>query len=195
MFRVLIPAKAFTRAKQRLSPVLDAAERAALAAAMLTRTIAVAKEAFGDASLRVVTPDAEVGRVALLAGADAVVQVADSDLNAELEEAARQAPDRQDLLVLHADLPLLCPQDLVALAAHRAPVVIAVNRHGDGTNALLLRDGARFFAFGPESCARHRQAAAARGLEAVVVRSPGLSHDLDEPDDWRLLSAHLDNFR
>jgi 2-phospho-L-lactate/phosphoenolpyruvate guanylyltransferase len=193
MVWTLIPAKAFATAKQRLSPVLDDTQRAALAEALLRRTIAVAKAAFGEPVL-VVTPDRPVGAVALDAGADRVLEVAAMGLNAELAQAARQVRDDAELLVLHADLPLLEPDDLRRLVASDGDVVIACDRHGLGTNALLLRTRARFFAFGEDSHAQHRGEAAARKLIARTVRAPGLSDDLDDPADWSRLGAAIRPF-
>ncbi|QAY63685.1 2-phospho-L-lactate guanylyltransferase [Xylanimonas allomyrinae] len=101
------------------------------------------------------------------------------------------------LLVAHADLPSLAPDDVTALLAARtgppaAPVVIATDRHGTGTNLLVLPAGAAFgFRFGAGSRAAHEAEAARRGLGAVVVRRPGTAADLDTLDDWADLPAPL----
>jgi 2-phospho-L-lactate guanylyltransferase len=186
----LIPAKGFAQAKQRLSPILGGDERAALARAMLMRTIGVARAAFCDPVI-VLSPDAQVGTVAIAAGADRYVEVAAAGLNAELAAAARLVPAGEALLVLHADLPLLTPDALRAFAAGGQAALIACDRHGSGTNALLLRDGPRAFSFGAGSRARHRAQALAHGLSCRVVRRRPLSHDLDRPEDWRMLSSSL----
>ena len=97
--------------------------------------------------------------------------------------------------VVLGDLPLLTAADvaaLVALAGGDAPVVVlAPDRHERGTNALLLRPpDAIPFAFGPDSLARHRAAAAARGLPVRLYRAPGTALDLDTPEDLAALPAH-----
>ncbi|MFD7312232.1 NTP transferase domain-containing protein [Promicromonospora sp. NPDC059942] len=53
------------------------------------------------------------------------------------------ADGRGRLLVAHADLPALTPEDVSALLAERAPVVIATDRYRSGTNLLLLPFEAR----------------------------------------------------
>lgn len=104
-------------------------------------------------------------------------------LNAEL--SAARAAIAGPLLVIHGDLPLLAVQDVDALlaAAPATGIAIAPDRHGGGTNAVALVDARPFeFAFGPSSRDLHAPGA------AEMVR-PGLSHDLDTPDDLDALLA------
>jgi 2-phospho-L-lactate guanylyltransferase len=94
----------------------------------------------------VVSSDEEVLRLA--ASLDPLAYPLSQDLarpglNLALEDArawaARQGA--AGLLVISGDLPLLSPSDVRALVRRDAPVVIAPDRHGLGTNALLLRFG------------------------------------------------------
>lgn len=109
-------------------------------------------------------------------------------LNAALREAANAFPFR--LLVMHADLPALCDDDVEALfVGASAGAAIAPDRHGIGTNALALHDARGFdFAFGPDSFARHREMLPG----AVVVDRDGLAFDIDFPADLALLAARRD---
>ena len=191
MLWTLIPAKSFHHAKRRLAPVLSEEERAALSAALLTRTVRVAKAAFPAQPVLVVAAGEDAAQTALAAGADRVIAPEAQGLNPQLAEAAREAPPADALLVLHADLPLLTPADLAALAAAPGPVVIAPDHRGEGTNALLQRTADRFFAFGPDSCARHREEAATRGMAPTLLPRPGLARDLDEAEDWAAVQAAL----
>ena len=102
-------------------------------------------------------------------------------LNAELERVANDLAPRP-LLAIHADLPLVSPQDVAALLkAATDGIAIAPDRRGGGTNALALRNPSEFqFAFGVDSLARHE--AAANGRSRVVIR-PGLNLDIDTPED------------
>ncbi|MGH7767534.1 MAG: hypothetical protein ACREQP_08785, partial [Candidatus Binatia bacterium] len=70
----LIPAKGFTNAKQRLSSLLGAAERAALAAAMLRDVLRVTLAARGLDSVYVVTGDAKVREIAAAMGATVIME-------------------------------------------------------------------------------------------------------------------------
>ena len=183
MLWTLIPAKPFAEAKQRLAGLLGPTERSALAEALLARTVRAVRRAQGDQPVWVVAPDDSVTATALAAGATGVFAARAAGLNAQLAEAAAEAPAAAGVLVLHADLPLLRAQDIVALVGRPGPVVIAPDRHGSGTNALLQRGRPLFFAFGADSFARHLALAREGGAAPVVVRRAGLGFDLDEPTD------------
>lgn len=185
--RVLIPAKGFAGAKQRLSGILGAADRATLAAAMLQHTLGVVQQVFPAERVTVVTRSAAVRQA--VAGSASAHMCRAEGLNAELAEAA--ADVAPPLLVLHADLPLLDAAALDALLAPAADVVLAPDRAGTGTNALLQRRPPFFFAFGPGSAARHRQHAATRGLTCASVRRAALAHDFDDANDWRALEEAI----
>jgi 2-phospho-L-lactate guanylyltransferase len=71
--------------------------------------------------------------------------------------------------------------------------LIVPDRHGTGTNALLLTPpGALAPSFGPDSCERHAQLARAAGTHAEVVEVPSLALDVDTPEDLAALVAASD---
>jgi 2-phospho-L-lactate guanylyltransferase len=119
-------------------------------------------------------------------------------LNEALTQAATHvaASGAEALLVLPADLPLVTPDDIDALIAVLGPqpsVVLAASRDG-GTNALLVRPPLALpFLYGPNSLARHMEAARQRGIGVEAVRSPGLMLDVDQPDDLTLLADTAGN--
>src|SRR5262249_9161913 len=91
------------------------------------------------------------------------------------------------VLIIASDLPLLEPGDVRSLirVAEKSDVVIAPDRHGTGTNAMLLRPPDVIApAFGVGSCQRHSVAAREAGIEPQVVRTTGLGFDLDVPSDY-----------
>jgi 2-phospho-L-lactate guanylyltransferase len=120
-----------------------------------------------------------------------------------LNPALRQAQQVADsahatgLLIVPADLPTLAREDVDAIlaAAISAPVAIAPDRAGQGTNALLLRPVLAIDpSFGLDSFARHRLLAEEAGLTAAVVQRPGLALDLDTPADVvRLLAGNAES--
>jgi 2-phospho-L-lactate guanylyltransferase len=91
------------------------------------------------------------------------------------------------VIIIHGDLPLVTSQDLELLAAApEGEIAIAPDRHGTGTNAISLPLPAAkgfSFAFGPDSFALHNAEAGRLGLKIEEIHSPGLSRDVDEPDD------------
>jgi 2-phospho-L-lactate guanylyltransferase len=75
-------------------------------------------------------------------------------------------------------------------------VVIVPDRHGFGTNALVISPPAVFKpSFGPDSLNRHVGAAQEAGLKHSVEEVPSLLHDVDTPEDLAALEALLDDRR
>src|SRR5207248_2686635 len=100
-----------------------------------------------------------VGRISVLSEAPATREGLDwvpdrgRGLNPELQALEIPGPR----LVIHADLPLVGPDDVEALlAAAGGGGAIAPDRHGTGVNAVALDAGVSIeFRFGPGSLARH----------------------------------------
>lgn len=196
----LVPVGTLDGAKSRLGGVLDAEERHDLAERMAERTIRAAVQTAGIAETLVVTPDDEVRAIALDAGARPLRQRGQG-LNAGLREARDEAVagGADAVVVLPVDLPLVTPGaigDVLAPLGRVQPragrfdpplVVIVADRHGRGTNALLVAPPEAIeFAFGGDS--RHAHVAAARAAGARVVELGGpLAIDLDTPDDLLLV--------
>lgn len=183
---IVIPVRTFEGAKSRLGAVLDAEERRDLVERLLRRTVAAALATPGVVDVVVVSPDPEVLAVAGSAGARAVLQRS-RGLNPALQEA-RVAISAERFLVLPADLPTVTAGDLAQVlaagdAAGNPSVVLAPDRHGRGTNALLLTPPNVIDpAFGGDSRAAHAWLTSSAG--AVYVEIPGiLGLDLDTGDD------------
>lgn len=184
---VLIPVNRLDRAKGRLASLLTPEERGEL----VRRSLATVLEAVEGAALEAVmlTSDDAVG-----AEAPAGVRVLEEDgevrgLSAQLERAAvRLGVD--ELLILHADLPLATAEALRELVAQAppAPSATLVRPQDGGTNAMLLRPPGRFaLAYGTGSGNLHEAAARKAGLAVRRVESAELSLDLDTPADVRAL--------
>jgi 2-phospho-L-lactate guanylyltransferase len=196
----VIPVRSLSGAKSRLGEPLDAEERGELILALLRRAV---EAALGSPCVReviVVSRDAELlARTRELGGAG-VLQSGEGLNEALSETLDRLARDGATaLLVLPADLPRATAEaidDLVGaaeLAAGSRPdrplVALAPDRHGSGTNALLLSPpDAISFRFGEGSRAAHRAEAEYAGATYVEVAGP-LAFDLDTPED--LLAADM----
>lgn len=178
-------------AKTRLGDVLDPAERSVLAVAMLTDVLRAASGAGLTGTIAVLDPPiavldppiAPIDGVRVVpdpgGGLDAAVT---GGVRAAIEAGARTA------VVLAGDLPLLEPDDislLVAAAEGARAVVVATDRHGTGTNALVLRPPEVIApAFGPGSGARHlASGVAAVGGSARMITPHRVALDIDTPDD------------
>jgi 2-phospho-L-lactate guanylyltransferase len=103
------------------------------------------------------------------------------------------------LLVVHADLPEISGaaiDELVGSAGDageemRPLVALVPDRHGRGTNALLLSPpDAIPFAFGADSREAHRASGMESGAAYLEVVGP-LTLDIDTPDDLLLAERRL----
>ncbi|MCC6295765.1 MAG: 2-phospho-L-lactate guanylyltransferase [Pseudomonadales bacterium] len=190
---VLIPVKPLATAKTRLAEVLAPAERRALVLAMLDDVLDALAGVPGLAGVALVGGDAELARhltgrqLRLLAEPDPGLNAA---LRAASAELATVGAGR--LLILPADIPALdraAVESLLAIDGEPAVALVAASADG-GTNALLLSPpGLLDPAFGPGSCARYRQAAAALGVAPRVLDLPQVALDIDRPGDLLALES------
>ncbi len=192
----LVPVKQLSAVKERLSEALSEEERAAL---MLATASHVLSELLSSPSLDaafVISSDSAVVELAGCLGAE-VVPDRGEGLNEAIRRGLEDLEERgfDAALVVFADLPLFKSSDaeeMLALAGGRPSVVVAPDRHGRGTNALLLAPPrAAAPAFGEGSLERHLSAADEVGARVREYRSPGTAFDLDTPDDLRDLGRHL----
>jgi 2-phospho-L-lactate guanylyltransferase len=109
-------------------------------------------------------------------------------------QAAIEA-DAERILLVPGDCPLLDPNELDALIARPAPrrsALIIPDRHGTGTNGLLLTPPASLTpSFGPGSAQRHAANAKADDLAHEIVEVPSLALDVDTPEDLVALRERL----
>jgi 2-phospho-L-lactate guanylyltransferase len=96
--------------------------------------------------------------------------------------------------LIPGDCPLLIPDELAAALERmqHGLVVVIPDRHGTGTNALLMSPPPAIGpAFGPDSSARHLDRARRAGYAAVTEAVPSLGFDLDTPEDLEFLREEL----
>ena len=189
----IVPVKPLRRSKSRLSPVLGAEERLALSREMLRRVLAAVGDVPEIDRTLLVSRDTEAMALARQYGAKTLSERPPIDLNQALEQATRAAlgSGASAVVVVPADLPLVTAgdlRDLVGMGGSPPVVVLAPDRHGSGTNALLASPaGLIEYAFGPSSLDRHRALALAAGARVLICDRPGLALDLDLPEDLGLL--------
>lgn len=188
----IVPLRSLHDGKRRLSGVLSSAERGALVQRLFLR----AQEAILGSGcvdlLCVVSPDPVLLAWVERSGAMPLLQSGDG-LNAGLEYARHTLLERgswSSLLVMLPDLPLIQAADVAAMARLSRPesIVIASDRHGSGTNALLLQPATAIaFRFGAHSLQRHLAAARSHGLTIRRYTAPSVAFDLDTAADLELL--------
>ncbi|MGH2984400.1 MAG: 2-phospho-L-lactate guanylyltransferase [Solirubrobacterales bacterium] len=191
----IIPVKSLDAALRRLEGTLGPAERERLAEALFLDLIAkLPRSSFIDDTL-VVTADPSVSRQARWLGNEVLEQSGDNGHPEAAIAGARAATEAgaDRVAMLAADCPLL---DVEELDRHlgRTPqaALIVPDRHGTGTNALVLSPpDAIEPAFGLESCSRHISRARAAGIGFTLERIESLAMDLDTPEDMRDLRDRL----
>lgn len=175
---VLVPVKAFERAKVRLAPALPAAERAALARTMAERVLRAAT----GLRTAVVCDDEGVAAWAADHGAE-VVWTPGKGLNGAVTAGVQHLADTgaERVVVAHADLPMA---DDLGWVASFDGVTVVPDRHDDGTNVLGVPASCGFvFAYGPRSFERHVAEARRLGLSLRIERRADLGWDVDVPAD------------
>ena len=199
----IIPVKRFGFAKQRLLEALDRPRRAALVKAMLSDVLAATADAEQVERVIVVTGEGRAERIALRHAQRAAtpLEVLREPQDTGHPEAATlgiiraKALGAECVALLPGDCPLLDPAELdAALERMRSNrVTVVPDRHGTGTNALLLSPpDAIGPAFGPDSCARHADRARRLGHELAVERLDSLALDVDTPDDLAAMAEALE---
>jgi 2-phospho-L-lactate guanylyltransferase len=185
----IVPVGTLEGAKSRLGDRLDPEERRDLVTSLVKRTVGAAVGTPSIVETIVVTPDRELREIARRSGARPLRQRSQG-LNQGLREARDEAvaAGADAILVVPVDLPLVSPANLEELVGHletpiRPLVVLVPDRHGRGTNALLVSPPAAVeFAFGGDSRAAHRDAAVRAAARYLELDGP-LTLDLDTPDD------------
>lgn len=189
----LVPVRSLSGAKSRLGEPLDAEERADLVMALLRHTVEAALAATRLAGVVVVSMDADLLARARAMGAASLLQEMDGLNEGLIEARAAAGAEATAVMVLPADLPGVAASaidqlaEAAELALSGAPekqiVALVPDRHGAGTNALLVAPpDAIPFCFGEGSRAAHAAAAAAAGATYVELDGP-LTFDLDTPAD------------
>ena len=184
---VLVPMKAFDRAKSRLRDHLDDVARSSLARSMFERVLSEVRACERVHGTYVITDSAQVAQVARALGAQVLADPVPTlpSLGSLIDWALGQvrAPAATRAVVLMADLPAVQSADVLELCTllDHYDMVAAPDRRGRSTNALALHlPSAAKTAFGhPDSYAVHRTQAQALGLSLYELRSPRLAHDLD----------------
>ncbi|MEA2132861.1 MAG: 2-phospho-L-lactate/phosphoenolpyruvate guanylyltransferase [Solirubrobacteraceae bacterium] len=201
----VLPVKSFGLAKQRLGDAVGAEQRRTLARAMAGDVLEALGRVKGLGGVIVVSAEgkrlgieeggAPAGAGRFARGVEVVHDPDEAGQSAAARRGIRAAVARgaQRVLLVPGDCPALDPEEVVALLAGAVPgVVIVPDRHGSGTNALLIAPPTAVEpAFGPGSFARHAALARAAGARVRVGRLPSLELDIDTPGDLAALRAAL----
>jgi len=218
----IVPVKRFVTAKQRLAAGMDDGPRSVVVTAMLGDVLEAIPAARAVERTIVVSNEPRAIEAAIAAGAEVVSDPGESEehgarhgepIPSDATAGHRSSGGSQGhstaalagiaraeelgarcVVLLPGDCPLLDPRELDHLltGVPDSYVTIVPDRHGTGTNALVLAPpGAIRPAFGEGSCARHVAAARGAGIPFAVEEVPSLALDLDTPADIVALTREL----
>ncbi len=212
----ILPVKRFPIAKQRLGMSVADSLRADLARAMVGDVLSALRDCTAIDATIVVTRESMVAAAARYSGAIVVEDSTESGQSAAVSLGLARAREEgfERALCVPGDCPTLDPAELTALLAAGLPnvnadklsvspaapavhtpvleVVIVPDRHGSGTNGLLLTPpDAITPSFGPNSRARHERLARDAGATWRIERPASLLLDIDTGEDLAALRERL----
>jgi 2-phospho-L-lactate guanylyltransferase len=214
----ILPVKRFAEAKRRLGASVAAPLRVELARAMVSDVLLALAQTASIERTIVVTCEDSIVASALDQGALVLRDAAEDGQSAAVSIGVEQALTEgiERVLCIPGDCPALDPSELESLLAgggrhppdddsagdgagrrddrggRACEVVVVPDRHGTGTNGLLLTPpDAIAPSFGPGSCERHRALALAAGASFRLERPASLLLDIDTGADLEALRARL----
>jgi 2-phospho-L-lactate guanylyltransferase len=204
----ILPVKRFPLAKQRLGESVAESLRADLARAMVGDVLSTLRDCAEIDATIVVTCEPLVVAAARYTGAIVVEDSApltgtphDGGQPGEIGQSAAASlglaralnEGFERALCVPGDCPTLDPGELAELLAGEAnEVVIVPDRHGSGTNGLLLAPpNALSPSFGPDSRTRHEQLARDAGVSWRISQPASLLLDIDTGEDLAVLRERL----
>lgn len=198
----ILPVKRFARAKTRLVETIGPPGRAALLRAMLADVIEALERARQIERVILVTGEGRAEKVAMeraKRGPKPLEVLRDPSDHGHSEAATlgiirAKSLGAQCTALLPGDCPLLDSNELDSALSDVTDdsVLVIPDRHGTGTNGLVLCPGDAIGpAFGPGSCERHLDRATRAGWTATRRDVASLALDLDTPDDLDALRLLL----
>jgi 2-phospho-L-lactate guanylyltransferase len=196
----IVPVKPLRLGKSRLAEVLTQDERADLNRRLLAHTLDTLTAIPEIEQVLVISRDPAALALARGYGAKTVQENGAPQLNLALARATIVAKNyaTQGVLIVPVDLPLITTEDVRAMLEHAANppvVVVAPDRHKEGTNALLVCPvGLINYEFGVGSYKRHCARAIQAGARLEICELPSLALDMDLPEDLEILSQSFEGF-
>lgn len=191
---ILIPVKNSSSAKQRLASVLGQPARTQLAQAMLHDVLSALAKWRDRPAVALVTSDPFAVKLAAQYQFEIIPDPTNPGETGAIEMATRICEQRGNKfsLVIPADIPLIQAwefEEILKQAPAEGSVLVPA-ADGRGTNAAFRRPAGLFpLRFGNDSFKPHRAAAQATGKDCVVIQSPGIAIDVDNPADLQRLLA------
>lgn len=188
---VVIPVKDLDSCKSRLAHALPDHARPALMGALLADLLDMLKSCNTITGIAVVTRCPRAAQVAQTHGANVLALNNDLCLNSGVTAAIKELTTRNitDVLVLHADLPLVNAADIDELVqthrAHQTSITLVPDSEQNGTNAMLLSlpSSMQFF-YGEHSYNKHLDFCNHNAISVHTLRNERIGFDIDLWQDF-----------
>jgi 2-phospho-L-lactate guanylyltransferase len=194
----ILPVKRLVNAKQRLGASVADSTRLELARAMVGDVLIALRETPSIDETILVTNDEQIRRAARYLGVSVLADSAEAGQSQAVRTGLEHALNgrAQRALCVPGDCPALDPGELERLLGsddgEQPSVVVMPDRHGSGTNGLLLTPPDVITpSFGPDSRVRHEQLARAAKVDLRVELLPSLLLDVDTGEDLATLRERL----
>lgn len=197
MVWVVLPVKGFDKSKQRLADVLTIGQRQQLSKAMLQDVLQNVSGSPAVEQVLVVTGNNDIARMAYEYDAQVVMEPAGCQgLNQAADLGVKHAGlhGARQVLVLHADIPLVKSNDITRLIHHHVEggVTLVPDKHQQGTNGMLIDLPTIVeFCYGEGSFNRHLSQCRDKGLLCDIAEFDDLTLDIDSPEDLLELCLRL----
>lgn len=194
----IVPVKPLRRGKSRLAGLLSEDQRTKLNEELLAHTLKILGAVPEIEQTLVISRDPAALALARYHGARTVREEGTPQLNSALKRATLFAKTygTRGILILPMDVPLMTPDDISTLVCRsrgdNPVIVIAPDRHNQGTNALLVSPAGQIeYEFGPGSFQRHCELAEKSGARLEICELPNLALDVDYPEDLQMARNRL----
>jgi 2-phospho-L-lactate/phosphoenolpyruvate guanylyltransferase len=198
----VVPVKPLRRGKSRLAGLLSEDQRTKLNQEMLAHTLKILRAVPEIEQTLVISRDPAALALAREHGARTVREEGAPRLNLALRRATLFAKTyvTRGVLIVPMDLPLMTPSDIDTMVdkshGNDPVIVIAPDRHRQGTNALLVSPAGQIeYEFGPGSFQRHCDLAQMSGARLEICELPNLALDVDYPEDLQMARNALASLR
>jgi 2-phospho-L-lactate guanylyltransferase len=189
---LLIPVKNLANAKQRLASILNQAQRAQLAEAMLRDVMTAAVGVQSRLDVALVTGDAKVKALAGKFRFRVIEDTRNESETAAIEMATKWSEQHgyDTTIVVPGDIPMITSHELQRVLSvapvEGAVLVPAYDRRG--SNCILRRPASIIpLRFGNDSFLPHCAAMRKTGKQLVILEMPGIGLDIDNPHELEML--------
>ena len=187
----LVPFKGATGAKRRLESVLDERERESLVLAMVRDVLDALTRCRALGGILLVSRDAQAFQLAEEFGID-VFEDSAPDLSGAVVQSgdyAQRQREAEGTLFVPGDVPLIRPEDIVAVLDGHEKVTLVPDANDIGTNAAVSSPPNAFeYLFDGKSFKPHIASARRAGIEPRVVRNTAWGLDVDTVEELVILA-------